>query len=130
MSFLGKIFKKDRKKETPKAAEEKKADRVPEVSREPYAVRPAVLGVLRGPHITEKAAGFAKSHTYVFRVTAHANKPQVKKAVEARFGVHVEAVRMCAARRHVRMRGRIQGWKPGFRKAIVRIKEGEAIEAQ
>lgn len=94
------------------------------------AGRAAVLGVLLGAHVTEKSASLAKSRSYVFRVTARANKPQVRKAVESRFAVHVDSVRMLAARKKARMRGRIKGWKPGFRKAVVRIKQGETIEVQ
>ncbi len=128
MSFLGKILKA---KKTPEAAKEKKEKPVSD-SIAPRSESPAsgkiVLGVLRGPHVTEKAASFAGINVHVFRVTDHANKIQIKKAVEARYGVHVERVRVLAAHKKSRVRGKIRGWKPGVKKAMVRIKKGETIE--
>jgi len=129
MSFLGKILKSKKAADASKEKkEEKNIPEAREIRGEPHMTHPLVLGVLRGSHVTEKAASFAGARAYVFRVTTRANKPEVKKAVEARYGVHVEAVRMLAAHKKARMRGRIQGWKPGFRKAVVRVKEGEVIE--
>lgn len=99
-----------------------------EAPSEPLHIRTLVFGVLRKPHVTEKTSAGAKKNTYAFSVETRANKPAVKKAVEARYKVNVTQVRMLVMPGKVRMRGRQRGWKPGFKKTIVTIKEGQTIE--
>ena len=48
--------------------------------------------VIRKPVITEKATMASESNAVVFEVAIDANKPQIKQAVEALFGVKVKAV--------------------------------------
>lgn len=82
--------------------------------------------------VTEKATA-ASSHQnhYTFRVTDHANKEAIRQAIEQRFGVHVAAVKTLKvkpkAKRDRMRRGQV-GFKPGYKKAIVRLKAGEAID--
>ena len=65
---------------------------------------------------------------YVFKVYQKVNKTEIRKAVEGLYGVDVLAVRVVKMpRKRVRM-GRTSGWSPGYKKAIVRIKEGQRIE--
>jgi len=81
------------------------------------------------PHITEKATLLAeKENQYVFKVAPDANKIEVKKAIEDLYGVKVEKVRIIKVPRKRRRRGRIEGWRKGYKKAIVKIKEGQKIE--
>lgn len=84
--------------------------------------------VLKSPHVTEKAADLAEISQYVFRVRSGANKPMVKRAVEDLYGVEVVSVHITNVPPKKRMRGRIEGWRKGYKKAIVRIKEGQKIE--
>lgn len=130
MAFWGKIFKKDKKrerriekKETGRAEEEK----VAAVSTKGGRIIP---GIIRSPRITEKTSVAAKENKYVFEVSLRANKPGVKSAVEARYGVDVESINIINTRGKERRRGRQIGWKPGFKKAIVKVKEGQTIETQ
>ena len=89
-----------------------------------------IIGVLRSSHMTEKTARGAEERTYVFRVSPRANKITVRAAVAARYGVDVDSVRILNTSEKARVRGRIIGWKPGFKKAMVTIKKGQKIEIQ
>ena len=84
--------------------------------------------VIKEPHITEKATLLAERNEYVFKVYPSANKPEIKKAIEEIYGVKVEKVRIINVSRKKRRRGRVEGWKKGYKKAIVKVKEGQAIE--
>lgn len=133
MGFLSKIFKakaKDKKekgvlKDPGLGAE--KGETGAEVQKRSFVV----TGILTKPHVTEKASfGISTKNTYVFAVTSRANKATIKKAVEKRYGTHVEEVRVVNLPGKERKRGKQVGWKPGFKKAMVKLKEGETIEIQ
>ncbi len=89
--------------------------------------------ILIRPIITEKASADTEQHNrYSFVVARNANKVEIKKAVEAFYGVNVEAVRtqVVPARsmsRYTRA-GMIQGSKSAYKKAIVDVREGEMID--
>lgn len=82
--------------------------------------------------ITEKATE-ASSHAnqYTFKVASGANRVSVKQAVEKQFGVDVDQVRIAnvkpKAKRDRMRRGKV-GFRSGYKKAIVRLKEGSTIE--
>jgi len=78
------------------------------------------------PLVTEK--GVAKKdteRTLCFEVAPKANKVQVKAAVERLFKVKVESVRTCNFEGKERRRGRFTGFRPSWKKAYVKLKEGE-----
>ncbi|MEM6794056.1 MAG: 50S ribosomal protein L23 [Acidobacteriota bacterium] len=82
--------------------------------------------IIRRPLITEKATLQRElAETYVFEVAINANKIEIKKAVEAQFGVKVADVR--SARMHGKMRrqGRYFGFRPDWKKVYVRLADGE-----
>jgi len=81
-----------------------------------------------GPVITEKATMAAEENKVVFKVANDATKPQIKAAVEALFGVKVTAVNTLVRKGKVkRFRGRL-GQQSDFKKAIVTLEEGHAID--
>jgi large subunit ribosomal protein L23 len=80
------------------------------------------------PHITEKATDLTKKNQYVFKVFAKANKIEIKKAVESLYGVNVIKVRIVNIPSKKRRVGRTIGKKSGYKKAIVKIAEGQKIE--
>jgi len=84
--------------------------------------------VLISPHVTEKAADLASKNQYVFKVFKKTNKIEIKKAVEELFGVDVLAVKIINVPKKPRRLGRISGWKKGYKKAVVKIKEGQKID--
>lgn len=89
-----------------------------------------VTSVLLLPRVTEKAAHAAGSGMYTFSVARDAGKKQIKEAVEARYQVKVFAVRVLHSPAKERRRGNQIGWKPGFKKAMITLKEGQRIEIQ
>ena len=84
--------------------------------------------VLANPHVTEKSAALTAFNQYVFRVLGSPSKPEVKRAIEEIYDVHVEKVRKISMPRKQRRRGRHVGWKSGYKKAIVTLRKGEKIE--
>ena len=80
------------------------------------------------PHITEKAAMLRAQNQYVFKVIPGSTKYGVKDSVEAQYGVKVAKVRMITiASKSIRV-GRTMGRRPGYKKAVVTLKEGHKIE--
>lgn len=88
----------------------------------------AAFQIMRRPRITEKAGIIGGQNKYIFEVYKNANKPEVKKAVEKIYGKEVEKVHIVNIPPKKRRRGRIEYYKPGLKKAIVTLKEGETIE--
>ncbi|MCX6790625.1 MAG: 50S ribosomal protein L23 [Candidatus Gribaldobacteria bacterium] len=84
--------------------------------------------VLRHPHVTEKATVLAGVNQYVFNVFKTANKSEVKKSVEEVYGVKVEEVRIINIPAKKRRLGKSNGWKGGYKKAIVKIQKDQTIE--
>ena len=84
--------------------------------------------ILKFPLVTEKSTKLAKDNQYTFVVWKEANKPEIKKAVEQKYNVKVEKVRIIKVPAKRRRVGRTIGWKKGFKKAIVTIKKGQKID--
>lgn len=78
------------------------------------------------PLITEKATELRSERNIVaFEVAMQANKIEVQRAVESQFNVKVDEVRVARVRGKVRRQGRYVGRKPDWKKAYVRLAEGE-----
>jgi len=88
----------------------------------------AKFKILIEPHVTEKTTDLVKKNQYVFEVYPRANKMEIKKAIENLYGIDVLDVKIINVPRKRRRLGRISGWKKGYKKAIVKIKEGQKIE--
>ena len=88
----------------------------------------ALYDVIRKPIITEKATMASESGAVVFEVAPDANKPLIKEAVEALFGVKVKAVNTVVTKGKVkRFRGQI-GKRRDVKKAYVTLEEGNTID--
>ena len=87
-----------------------------------------ILDTLRAPHISEKSARVGEHNQYVFEVAANADKQQVKAAVEALFNVKVEAVNLVNVKGKVKSFRNRAGSRNGWRKAYVRLHEGQTID--
>ena len=70
----------------------------------------------------------AEKNKYTFKIWSKANKIEVKKAIEGIYGVDVINVKVINIPRKKRRLGKQTGWRKGYKKAIVRIKEGQKIE--
>lgn len=85
--------------------------------------------VIRRPLVTEKSTlGRELSNEVVFAVDPRANKHEIRRAVESLFEVRVEDVRTARMPRKKRRVGRFVGSRPQWKKAIVRLAEGQSIE--
>ena len=84
--------------------------------------------IILRPHITEKGSAMGAENKYVFRVSGNANKTEIKKAIARLYKVGVAKVRVLQAPPKYRRVGRYEGQKPGFKKAIVTLKEGSKID--
>jgi large subunit ribosomal protein L23 len=88
-----------------------------------------IMNVLLGPHVTEKAAIIGESsNQYVFQVATDATKPEIKKAVETLFEVEVDAVRVTNVKGKVKRSGQRLGRRKDWKKAYVRVKDGQTID--
>ncbi|NNF85849.1 MAG: 50S ribosomal protein L23 [Winogradskyella sp.] len=91
------------------------------------------MSILIKPIITEKATMDSElNNCYSFQVDTMANKVEIKKAVEAAYGVSVEKVRTINVRPERRTRFTKTGVQHGktnaVKKAIVQLAEGETID--
>jgi large subunit ribosomal protein L23 len=84
--------------------------------------------VIRRPVVTEKSTTARETaNTLVFEVAAEATKVDVKRAVEALFGVKVAEVRTAIAHGKVKRQGRFAGRRSDWKKAFVRVRAGEKL---
>ncbi len=87
-----------------------------------------VYDVIRRPLITEKGHDKRENErTLCFEVHSEANKIQIKQAVETVFRVKVADVRTCYFDGKLRRRGRFSGYASDWKKAYVRLAEGQKI---
>jgi len=84
--------------------------------------------VIRRPLVTEKGHDMKDNHrTLCFEVALAANKTQVKSAVEKLFKVKVAEVRTATFDGKMRRRGRFMGYRSEWKKAYVRLKDGQKV---
>ena len=84
--------------------------------------------VLIAPVVSEKSYSLIEARKYAFRVHPDAHKTQVRQAVEELFNVRVQGVNIVKVQPKPKRRGLVRGKKPGWKKAIVQLREGESIE--
>ena len=127
------------KKEKEKAAEKKAVKVLPakkvEKKETPVVEAKASLQgqgfsytIVRDPHISEKGSFLAQMDKYTFKVYERSNKLEIKKAVEGIYGVDVVAVNIITIPHKKRRLGKTEGFKKGYKKALVTIKKGQKIE--
>lgn len=81
------------------------------------------------PLLTERSTILKeKFNQYVFEVVPSASKPEIKKAVEQLFKVKVEKVRTMNVLGQDKRMGRSVGKRPDWKKAIVKLAEGQKID--
>ncbi len=86
--------------------------------------------MIKGPIITEQSTKLIEGQNrYTFKVDKKANKVEIKKAIEAIFNVKVLAVNTVNVLPKFRRMGKHEGYKPAYKKAIVKLAEGQKIDA-
>jgi large subunit ribosomal protein L23 len=87
-----------------------------------------ITDVIRRPLITEKTTVAREaSNTVVFEVAARATKVDIKRAVEKLLGSKVADVRTSISHGKFKRQGRFIGQRSDWKKAYVRLKDGEKI---
>ena len=86
--------------------------------------------IIKAPIITEKSMSLKENfNKYTFEVAKSANKVEIKKAVEEIFKVKVLSVSTInVLPKHKRV-GQHEGFAPAYKKAIVKLAEGDKIDA-
>jgi len=88
-----------------------------------------IFQVLTGPHISEKAAVVAdRNNQYVFKVAPDATKSEIRKSVEQLFKVKVESVSTLKVKGKVKRNRYGYSTKPTWKKAYVRLEQGQEID--
>jgi len=91
------------------------------------------MSVLKKPIITEKANLDSElNNRFAFIVDIRANKIEIKKAVEAAYGVTVDKVRTMIVRPDRKVRytkdGVMTGKTAAYKKAVVQVADGDTID--
>lgn len=87
----------------------------------------ALADLIRRPVITEKATLLLESNLYVFEVDPKATKTQIKKAIELLFDVTIVGIQTAHPPRKMHRVGRFAGYRPHYKRATVRLAEGDSI---
>ena len=96
--------------------------------------------VLERPIITEKSTELAQQtpskprmtnpdvHRYTFQVATKATKPEIKRAVEQRYGVRVDSVNTMVMKPKEKGVGARRGFASAWKKAVVTLERGQEIQ--
>jgi large subunit ribosomal protein L23 len=84
--------------------------------------------VLLAPVVSEKSYSLITDRKYTFKVHEDAHKTQIRQAVEELFEVKVQSVNISRVQPKPKRRGLTRGRRPGWKKAIVQLREGHEIE--
>jgi len=88
-----------------------------------------LMKVLLGPLMSEKSANAAdNARQFTFKVTTDATKPEIAAAVELLFDVTVDKVQTIRVKGKSKRFGQIQGRRKDWKKAVVRLAEGQDID--
>ena len=83
--------------------------------------------IIYAPIITEKAAVMAEENKYAFKVSPKANKTEIKQAIESIFNVKVVSINTTNSHPKKRRVGKYTGYTDKYKKAIVKLAEGNSI---
>jgi large subunit ribosomal protein L23 len=96
--------------------------------KEKMAPAPWMYDVVRKPIVTEKSARGSENGQMTFEVAIDATKPKIKVAVETLFEVEVKAVNTLVQKGKTKRFKGIMGQRKNTKKAIVTLKDGQAID--
>ena len=85
--------------------------------------------IILGPVITEKSTRLSQEENkYVFKVDSKATKDQIKEAIETIFKVKVVGISTINAKTKKKRVGRYTGRTNRYKKAVVKLADGQSIE--
>lgn len=86
--------------------------------------------LIKSPIITEESMNLIETQNkYTFKVDKKANKVEIKKAIETIFEVKVVSVNTITVLPKFKRMGKHEGYTAGYKKAIVKLVDGQKIEA-
>ena len=88
----------------------------------------SMYDIIIKPIITEKSSQLVENLQYTFEVAKDANKVEIKNAIEKIFKVKVVEIRTINVHRKAKRMQRFEGFKPAYKKAIVRLAAGQTID--
>ena len=87
------------------------------------------LEIIKAPVVTEKATKVGQEEgKYIFKVDAKATKDQIKNAIEKIFNVKVDRIQTINSKPKKKRVGRYAGMSNKYKKAIVKLAEGQTID--
>lgn len=87
-----------------------------------------IYQIIKRPIITEKSTKLKEENKYVFEVDIKSTKKEIKTAIEKMFNVDVESVHTCIMKGKLRRYGRYEGYRPDWKKAVVKLAKGQTIK--
>ncbi|MBD3393460.1 MAG: 50S ribosomal protein L23 [Chitinivibrionales bacterium] len=85
--------------------------------------------VIRYPSVTEKNTALrSDQNKYVFEVAPRSTKTEIREAIEKLFNVKVLSVNTMVVKGKKKRTGRFVGYRPNWKKAIVKIADGQSID--
>lgn len=88
-----------------------------------------MFDIIKRPLVTEKSTITANAHNaYAFEVALEANRVEIKDAIEKLFKVTVVRVNTMVSRKTPRRLGKFPGKRRLWKKAIVKLKEGDKFD--
>jgi large subunit ribosomal protein L23 len=95
------------------------------------APKERLMQILLAPQVSEKSTFVGeKNNQYVFRVADDATKPEIKAAVELMFKTKVRSVQVANVKGKEKRFGRFLGKRRSWKKAYVRLAQGQEINFQ
>jgi large subunit ribosomal protein L23 len=85
--------------------------------------------VILAPVQSEKSYAGLEHNRYVFKVHSDATKDQIREAIKVTNpGVTVLSVNTSHVKAKPKRRGMFQGTRPGYKRAVVQLKDGDTIK--
>lgn len=85
--------------------------------------------IIHAPVVSEKAFAGMEKGVYAFWVAPKATKPEIREAIQQAFGVQVIGISTMNVRGKRKRVGRFMGQRNDRKKAVVRLADGQKIEA-
>ena len=86
------------------------------------------LDVIISPNITEKSTSLSEFNKVVFKVNKGASKNSIKRSIEKIFKVNVIKINTINLKGKTKLVRNKRAYKPGYKKAIVTLKNGQNID--
>lgn len=86
-----------------------------------------LLNLVKYPSLTEKSINLYGDRQYTFIVDRSLTKTQIKYIIEKIFNVSILSVNTCILPTKTRRVGKFLGKRPHYKKAFVKLKEGNTI---